>query len=267
MSESKNCKIVGILNATPDSFYDGGQHDQLELALAHAEKLISEGADIIDVGGESSGPGSEDVSSDEELQRVIPIIEAIHKEFPQTVLSVDTTKTTVAEAAINAGASMINDVTAGRGDPEMFSTVAKANVPIVLMYSKDSSPRTTTDQKEYDDVIATIKNFLTERIAAAESAGISREKIILDPGLGFFVSANPQYSFEILERLSELKTLGYPLCVSPSRKSFLAGPENLPPEERLEATIAASAIAAAHGADYIRTHDVQEVRMEIKNKK
>ena len=157
---------------------------------------------------------------------------------------------------------MINDVTAGRGDPKMFSVVAESNVDYVLMYSKDPTARTTIEEREYDDVIETINIFLSERINEAKAAGIHQSHIIIDPGMGHFVSAKPEYSFEIIDRLSELTPIA-PVFISPSRKSFLAGPENLPPSERLPATIKASADAVSNGARYIRTHDVAEIRAGI----
>ncbi len=253
-------KIIGVLNVTPDSFYDGGNNVSEDAALAQAQIMFDEGADVIEVGGESSGPGASDVSTEEELQRVIPIIHAIHAAHPSIIISVDTYKADVATAAIEAGASMINDVTAGRMDPNLFAVVAKASVPLVLMYSKDPTPRTTKDAIDYHDVVGHISAFLRERKQAAMQAGVAEKNIILDPGLGWFVSAHAKYSFEIIARLREFQTLGSPLLLSPSRKSFLAGSEQLPPQDRLPATIAASAIAALHGASYIRTHDVEAVR-------
>lgn len=254
--------IVGVLNVTPDSYFDGGKWDGVDAAVRHAGELLQEGADIIDIGGESTGPGSKDVSVDEELARVIPVIDAILDAYPHAVLSVDTYKATVAKAAIEHGAHMVNDVTAGRGDPEMFAVLSTFDVPIVLMYAKDGTPRTTKEERDYDDVIVTISRFLTERIALSRSAGIAQERIIIDPGMGHFVSLNPEYSFEVLRRIGELTSIA-PVFVSPSRKSFLAGSENLPPSERLPATIVASAAAAKNGASYIRTHDVLPVRRGI----
>ena len=258
-----NVTFVGILNVTPDSFYDGGQNDSVEKALERVGQLLADGADIIDIGGESTGPGSEDVTEQEELNRVLPVVEAIIEKHPDAVLSIDTSKSTVAKASVDAGVSLVNDVTAGRGDPAMLEVVAALGVPLVLMYAKDSSSRTTTEAREYDDVLATVKQFLEERKDAALQAGVLQENIILDPGLGFFVSGEAGYSLEILSRLSELQPLGCPLYVSPSRKSFIAGSEKLPPEDRLPGTIVASAIAAVNGAQYIRTHDVTEVRRGV----
>lgn len=254
-------QIIGVLNVTPDSFYDGGQLPSVESAVARAGQMLADGADILEVGGESTGPGSSEVSADEELRRVVPVIEAIRRTFPDAALSVDTYKSPVALAALERGAIMINDVTAGRGDSTMFATLARfPAASLVLMYAKDPTPRTTIEPRQYDDVISTIKQFLSQRKEAATAAGVAAARITLDPGLGHFVSGDPRYSFEILRRLPELLALGSPLLLSPSRKSFLAGPENLPVAGRLPGTIAASALAVAQGAAFIRTHDVLEVR-------
>lgn len=253
-------KIVGVLNVTPDSFYDGGKFLDVTSAVRRADELVKQGADIIDVGGESTGPKSPSVSEADELERVLPVIAAIHAAHPGVMLSIDTHKSSVVEQAIAAGAHMVNDVTAGRGDPRMFAVVKNAAVPIVLMYAKDPSPRTTVDLRQYDDVLGTVKRFLEERVEAALRAGVDKKKIILDPGLGHFVSSDAGYSFQILARLKDFESLGCPLYLSPSRKSFVAGSENLKTSERLPGTIAASAIATLNGASFIRTHDVLEVR-------
>lgn len=253
-------QIVGILNVTPDSFADGGRYVSVETAVARAVLMLEEGADIIDVGGESTGPGSANVSEEEELHRTIPVIKEIKKGMPKSVISIDTFKAGVAHAAIEAGAVIVNDVTAGRGDPDMLATVANTQASLVLMYSKDPTARTTIHEQHYSDVVATVKAFLHERMKKAEEAGIPLSRIILDPGLGHFISSLPEYSFEILDRLREFSGLGCPLLLSPSRKSFLAGPEKLPVSQRLPVTVAASVLAAKNGATYIRTHDVREVR-------
>lgn len=253
-------KIVGVLNLTPDSYFDGGEYINLEDALRRTGEMLAEGADIIDIGGESTGPGSVDVSVEQELERTIPVIEAIRDEYPDAVLSIDTWKSVVAREALSAGVSIVNDVTAGRADAELFGVAAEANAQLVLMYSKDGTPRTTKDPKQYDDVITAIREFLEQRVVAAKAAGVAQESIILDPGMGHFISSDAQYSLAVLARLSELAALGYPLYLSPSRKSFLAGSEKLPPADRLPGTVAASAIAVLHGASYIRTHDIIQVR-------
>lgn len=256
----QHAKIVGVLNVTPDSFHDGGKFLSVDAAVERAGEMFRYGADIVEIGGESTGPRSSDVSLEEELQRVIPVICAIKKKFPSAALSVDTYKLEVAKAAIAEGAMMVNDVTAGRADREMFSVVASSSAILVLMYAKDPTPRTTIEDRQYEDVVRTVSDFLRERKAQAVKAGIAEERIILDPGLGHFISSDANYSFEIIRRLREFQALGCPILLSPSRKSFLAGPENLPPSERLPGTIAASAVAVLNGASYIRTHDVKEVR-------
>ncbi len=248
-------RIVGILNVTPDSYVDGGMYRTPEAIGERARVMVREGADIIEIGGESTGPGSKDVSAEEECARVLPAVEVIKRSVPDTWICVDTWKADVARAAVEAGAHMINDVTAGRADTAMLSTLAELGCPVVLMHAKDDSPRTTVSSTSYDDVIAHIRAFLLSRIAEAEKAGVRRENIVVDPGLGHFVSSDPRYSFEILDRLSELTDLG-PVLVSPSRKSFLAGPENLPVADRLPATLAATETAFTNGALFIRTHDV-----------
>jgi len=248
--------VMGVLNVTPDSFSDGGQFEDPKKAVERALQMFAEGADIVDVGGESTGPGPGSVSEEEELRRVLPVIQGILSRKPDALLSVDTYKSGVARRSIECGVSMVNDVTAGRTDPEIFRVVAKAACPYVLMYAKDPTPRTTRDPKEYDDVIATMRSFFEERLATAQLAGVERNQVILDPGMGAFISGKPEYSFEVLARLSELHSFNLPHLVSPGRKSFLAGSRNLPPAERLEGTLAATAIAVLHGARLIRTHDV-----------
>lgn len=252
-------KFVGILNATPDSYFDGGQFDAVETAVTRVGELLNEGADIIDIGGESTGPGSTDVSVDEELSRVLPIIEAIRKQYPTAQLSIDTYKSEVAVETVDAGVMMVNDISAGLFDKNMHKALYDKDCFVLLMYTKDKSGRTTVDEKQYDNVVRTVADHLGTQLAAAESAGITRERLIIDPGMGHFVSSDPQYSFELIAHLQEFTKLA-PVYVSPSRKSFLAGSEELSPADRLPGTIVASAIAAMNGASYIRTHDVAAVR-------
>ncbi len=251
--------VVAILNVTPDSYYDGGRNLDPAALLRSAERAVEGGADILEIGGESTGPDSCDISSDEEERRVLPSVRALRAAFPTVWIAVDTTKAKVADAALRSGADMINDVSAGRADPAMFSVIARYRCPVVLMYSKDPTPRTTRRDVRYDDVLATIRTFLLSRIAQAKKEHIEESQMILDPGLGHFVSSDPTYSFKILRRLRELTDLG-PILVSPSRKSFLAGPDNLPPSKRLPATLEASLLAVRNGASLIRTHDPKETR-------
>lgn len=250
---------MGILNVTPDSFSDGGKFfrgTKLNLAQAvkSAGQMIAEGADIIDVGGESSGPGSVFVPISEELARVIPVVQAIHKKYPRVQISIDTYKAEVAREAIASGASIVNDVTGLRGDKHMAQIIADAKVPVIIMYSKDKNARTTRAKKSYKDVVRTIIDFLDERVQFAVKQGIRRNKIIIDPGMGAFISGEPKYSFEVLRRLTEFKKLRLPILVGASRKSFLPGALS----ERLLPTIVAHIIAVQNGATMIRVHDVKE---------
>ena len=249
-------KIMGILNVTLDSFSDGGKFFNVAKALQRAKQMIKEGADIIDVGGESSGPGSKFVTVEEELRRVIPVIKKLAPvaKKRKILISVDTYKAEVARQAILAGARIVNDVTALRGDPKMAEVIADSGVKIVLMYSKDSSARTTRKKKRYKDVVKTVMRFLEERIDFALKSGIKRSQIIIDPGMGMFLSAIPKYSFEILRRLAEFKRLGFPILIGASRKSFLPGTIN----ERLGSTLIAHLVAVQNGAEIIRVHDVKE---------
>lgn len=249
--------VIGVLNVTPDSYVDGGRYREPDQIRARALQIISEGGDIVEIGGESTGPGSVAVSAEEELSRVIPAVEIVRAALPDSWIAVDTWKAEIAKAALASGADMINDVTAGRSDSTMFTVIAQAACPYVMMYSKDDAPRTTREDRRYDDVVSHIHAFLSSRRETAIRAGVPETAIIVDPGLGHFVSALPQYSFEILRRLEEFGDLG-PLLVSPSRKSFLAGRKNLPPEQRLSATLAATTVAVLHGASFLRTHDVAE---------
>ena len=258
--------IMGILNVTPDSFYDGGRFLSTEKACERARAMVEEGADIIDMGGESTGPGSSAVSVEEELRRVMPVVERVRDRVRvrKCLTSVDTYKAEVAKRTLDAGAEMINDVTAGRADPEMFALIAEEGCSYIMMHSKDDSPRTTVKNVHYDDVLQTIHDFFEERLEKALRAGVKKEQLILDPGLGHFVSSDPQYSWQILENLEFFKDFGCPLLVSPSRKSFTATRPNQPSSQRLEGTLEATKLALEHGADIIRTHDVGETLLVIR---
>lgn len=254
--------VVGIMNLTPDSYVDGGKWKTIDEAVEGARAMIEAGADILDIGGESSGPGAGDISAEEESARILPAIGAIRKQFPDIWISVDTYKADVARKALSAGADMINDILAGRGDSNMFSVIANAGCAYVMMYSKDATARTTKEDTRYDNVIDTITTFLTQRMQAAMAAGIRTEQIIVDPGLGWFIGADPAYSFQILRELRTFTRLA-PVFVSPSRKSFLAGPKKLPANERLPATLEATLTAVQNGARFIRTHDVGETKAVV----
>lgn len=254
-------QIMGILNVTPDSFSDGGDFFKIQnsghnrRAELKIQQLIENGADIIDIGGESTGPGSKDISLEEEMRRIKPVVDYIAKNniAEKVLLSVDTYKAPIAEYALQNGFQIVNDVTALRGDPDMIDILIKYKPYIILMYAKDNTPRTTAESVEYDDVIAGIKTFFISRISQLVEAGFPGEKIIIDPGMGMFVSANPKYSFEIIERLSELKTLGYPILIGVSRKSFLGGKL----KERDRPSVEWSIKAIQNGADVVRIHNVE----------
>lgn len=255
---SARVAVTGVINATPDSYHAPSRAASAHAAVDHAMRLMAEGADIIEIGGESTGPGSTDVSLTEELERVLPAVKAVRMALPDAWIAVDTWKAEVAREVLAAGADLINDITAGRADPGMLSVIAQAHAPCVLMFSKDAGPRTTVADVRYRDVVWEVKKFFLERIAAAKAAGM-HGAIIVDPGLGHFVSSDSAYSFELLRRLGEFTDLG-PVMVSPSRKSFLAGPGALPASERLPATLAATVLAVQSGARLIRTHDVKATR-------
>jgi dihydropteroate synthase len=258
----KRTLVMGILNVTPDSFSDGGQFFALEQAVEHARRLIAEGADILDIGGESSRPGAQPVPEEEELRRVIPVIRALRKESAVPI-SIDTYKAAVAEAALEAGADIVNDISALRFDPQMMKVVAQACVPVVLMHMQ-GEPRTMQQNPVYTDVVREIKEFLAERIAFARAHGI--ERILIDPGIGF--GKTVEHNIEILRRLGELRGLGCPLLIGTSRKSFIGRlgsttAEPLPIHERLEGTIASTVIAVLNGAQIVRVHDVAPMKRAL----
>lgn len=256
----KRTLVMGILNVTPDSFSDGGRYLEKERAIAHGLKLVQEEADIIDVGGESTRPGAAPVPAEEELQRVIPVIEGIRKET-DVMISIDTYKANVAQAALEAGAGMVNDISALRFDEEMFDVLIKYDVPVVLMHLQ-GTPRTMQENPEYDDVVSDIVQFLRARIAAAAAGGISQERLIIDPGIGF--GKLLEHNLEILRRLDELKLLGRPVLIGPSRKSFIGQLTGAPMEERLWGTIASVVLGAAKRADIVRVHQVGQVKQAVR---
>ena len=238
--------LMGIINVTPDSFSGDGLADDLDAALAQALRFQDEGADILDVGGESTRPGHAPVDEDEELRRVIPLIERLAASVT-TPISVDTYKASVARRALAAGATMVNDIWGLRRDPEMAGVVAEAGVPVVVMHNQEAPI--------YKDVVADVMAILRESLRRAEAAGIPRGQVIVDPGIGF--AKRPEHSLELLRRLGELRALGCPILVGTSRKSSIGTVLGLPVEERLEGTAATVAIAIANGADMVRVHDVQ----------
>ena len=256
VKERERVLVMGTLNLTPDSFYDGGRYPTNAAAIEQALQMVEEGADIIDIGGESSRPGARPISAAEELERVIPVVEGIHRQT-DILLSVDTTKGAVATKAIEAGASIVNDISALRFDPKMAGVVADRGVFIVLMHMK-GRPETMQKGPSYNDPVEEIKAFLAGRIEVAISAGIPADRIIIDPGIGFGKRLSDNLA--IIRALSRFSALDVPILIGLSRKSFLGDILNLPAEERLEGTIAANAIAILNGADIIRVHDVKEGR-------
>ncbi len=251
-------KLMGVVNVTPDSFSDGGLYLDPAAAIAHGRELAAAGAQILDVGGESTRPGAEAVPEDEELRRVIPVIQGLAA--ADCRVSVDTSKAPVAAAALDAGAEIVNDVTALRGDPEMAALCAERGATVVLMHMR-GDPRTMQDDPRYDDVVAEVKNVLAERLGAAVAAGVAEERVWLDPGMGFGKTA--AHNMELLRRLGELRELGRPLVIGTSRKSFIGKVDGSAAGERLGGTIASSVLAAAEGAEVLRVHDVAEVRQAL----
>jgi dihydropteroate synthase len=251
-------KLMGVVNVTPDSFSDGGLYLDPEAAIAHGRELAAAGAEILDVGGESTRPGAEMVPEEEELRRVVPVIQGSVATGAQ--ISVDTSKAAVAAAALDAGAAIVNDVTALRGDPEMAALCAERGATVALMHMR-GDPRTMQDDPRYDDVVAEVKAFLAERLEAATAAGIAAERIWLDPGIGFGKTA--AHNMELLRRLGELRELGRPLVIGTSRKSFIGRVDGSAAGERLGGTIASSVLAAAEGAEVLRVHDVAEMRQAL----
>ena len=250
-------QILGILNATPDSFYDGGKYPSADRLIARGVELAAEGADWIDIGGESTRPGANPVSVGEELERVIPVTEGLVKKGVRTI-SVDTTKAIVAKEAIRAGATMVNDVSAFRGDSAMAKVAAESGAFVVLMHSR-GTPQTMQSLVRYDDVVADVMKELKESIEKGLEAGIDRSRIIVDPGFGFAKTA--EQSLQMLKQLSRFSELGFPVMVGLSRKSFigaLTGEKN--PEDRLPGSLAAAAVAFSQGASFFRVHDVRETR-------
>ena len=246
--------VMGVVNVTPDSFSDGSRFYDKSAAISHAFRLRDEGADILDIGGESTAPNSPPVDAEEECRRVLPVVEACAARG--LFVSVDTYKAEVARRALEAGAAMINDVTALRGDPALAAVLAGAKCPMVLMHAKDPTPRTTPTQRTYTDVVAEISAFLASRVEYAAREGIAKERIVLDPGMGAFVSADPEPSLEILCRLNEFHALGRPLLLGASRKGFIGKVLGLPVTERLEGSLACAAVGAWHGVRIIRAHEV-----------
>lgn len=240
--------IMGILNVTPDSFSDGGQFNELDVAVKHAKEMLEEGADIIDIGAESTRPGSKEVSAEQELDRLLPIIKKLVVEV-KAPLSIDTYKASVADECLKNGAHMINDVWGLQRDKDMAAVIAKHNVPVTIMHNQIGTEYTT-------DIVEEICRFLRNSINLALEAGIKPENIILDPGIGFGKTSGQ--NMEVMDRLDELNYLGYPVLLGTSRKSMIGKILDLPPEQRVEGTVATSVMGAIKGVDIVRVHDVVE---------
>ncbi|MCL7988764.1 dihydropteroate synthase [Sphingobacterium sp. lm-10] len=251
-------KIMGILNLTADSFYDGGQNTTLDAALKHVEQMVHDGADIIDIGGQSTRPGAALSLEEEELNRVVPVISAIQKAFPNTILSVDTYRARVAEEAIRAGAHIINDVSGGQLDQQMFATVAKLQVPYILMHMR-GTPDTMQQHTIYDDVVADVAVELGHRIATLRTLGV--RDILLDPGFGFAKTSAQNY--ELLLRVTELHYHGLPILGGISRKSMIYRKLDISPAEALPGTIALNTLLLERGVQLLRVHDVKEAKQLV----
>ncbi len=253
MTAPRRPVIMGVVNVTPDSFSDGGLFLEADVAVEHGRRLAAEGADILDVGGESTRPGAEPVDEAEELRRVLPVVEAL---AAGGRVSIDTTKPAVARAGLDAGAELVNDVSAFRFDPEMAGLVAEAGAGCCLMHML-GEPRTMQEDPRYEDVVSEVKAFLEERLAFAVSEGVAEDRVWLDPGIGFGKSVD--HNLELLRRLDEIVAIGRPVAVGTSRKSFLGKLTGRPELERLPGTIATNLIAYERGASVFRVHDVAPV--------
>ena len=249
----KQTYIMGILNVTPDSFSDGGKYNEVDAAIAQAKKMVVDGASIIDVGGESTRPGYTRISDEEEIARVVPVIEALVREVP-ALISIDTYKSAVARAAVEAGAHIINDIWGAKADPEIAKVAAELNVPIILMHNRNN--------EHYNDYWTDFCADIEESIAIAKAAGVPDAHIILDPGIGFV--KNLQQSIETMQRLDELVAYGYPVLLATSRKRLIGSVLNLPVDERVEGTAATCAFGVMKGCHIMRVHDVKEVARTVK---
>ena len=247
--------VMGIVNVTPDSFSDGGSYPSVDDAVKHGIQMVSDGADLLDVGGESTRPGSDPVTAEEELARVVPVIQRLTHELPDTPVSVDTRKSEVARSALEAGAAIVNDIAAG-ADPDMFQTVRQARAGMVLMHMK-GEPKTMQEEPTYYDVVAEVRGFLGERVEAAVAAGITLDQLCIDPGLGF--GKTLEHNLAILHDIDALHHLDVPVLVGPSRKRFIGALTDTEVDDRLEGTAGVVAWCAARGVDIVRVHDVKEM--------
>jgi len=250
----KRTLVMGILNATPDSFYDGGRYAGVQAAVERVHRMVEEGADIIDLGGQSARPFSEPVSTEEELSRVGPILDELESAL-RIPISIDTCDADVARYAISRGAAIVNDITALTADPEMLPLVAASGVAVILMHMR-GTPKTMQADTRYADLVGEVRAYLAERAGAVRDSGVAPDRIAVDPGIGFGKSVAGNLA--LLSRLDEFRSLGYPVLVGPSRKSFIGKLLDLPGDERLEGSLGAAAAAALNGADILRVHDVRE---------
>ena len=259
LSKKKQSLIMGILNVTPDSFSDGGKYLEKNTAINHALEMIDQGADIIDIGGESTRPFSDPVSLKEEISRVVPVIEGIRKKS-DICISIDTTKSQVATAALNSGASVINDVSAMEVDPLMVDVALKFDCPLIIMHMK-GTPKNMQDDPQYESLISDIKDYLLDRIDFIISKGINPKKIVIDPGIGF--GKTVENNFEIINNLKHFTSMDFPVLLGASRKSFIGISLNLPEEDRIEGSLAANIIGLQNGAKIFRVHDVAETNKAL----
>ncbi|BDH59951.1 dihydropteroate synthase [Lysinibacillus sp. PLM2] len=248
----KETFVMGILNVTPDSFSDGGKYNSVQAAVQHAKEMVANGAKIIDVGGESTRPGYTRISDEEEISRIVPVIKALREEVP-VIISIDTYKSAVARAAIEAGAHMVNDIWGAKSDPEIAKVAAELKAPIILMHNRDNT--------SYTNYFEDFLNDLKESIEIAKRAGVPDEHIILDPGIGFV--KNLQQSIETMQRLDELVEIGYPVLLATSRKRMIGTILNLPLDERVEGTAATCAFGVMKGCHIVRVHDVKEIARTV----
>lgn len=251
-------KIMGILNLTPDSFYDGGFHNNLDAALTQTERMLHEGATFIDVGGASSKPGVSEITLDEELSRVLPVIEKIHLTFPEAIVSIDTYRSDVAKQAVQAGATMVNDISGGTLDSKMLKTVGALGVPYVAMHMQ-GTPQNMQKNPTYEDVLLTLRHFFSTKIAAAHKAGI--HDIILDPGFGF--GKTLEHNYAILNHLKSLQIEGTPILIGVSRKSMIYKLLHIDVADALNGTTVLNTVALQHGAQILRVHDVKEAQQAV----
>lgn len=250
----QSTQVMGILNVTPDSFSDGGRYVDPDSAVRHALKMMLDGADLIDIGGESTRPGYTPVSAEEELARVIPVIEAIHKAAPHIPISIDTYKAEVARQAILAGAHIINDIWGGKGDPDMLKVAAELGCPIILMHNRQDM--------DYTDFVEDVVADLEESVRLALAAGVRPEHIILDPGIGF--AKNGEHNLKLMTQLDRLNQIGYPVLLATSRKKFIRSVLDLPVDDLVEGTAATVAFGIAQGCQLVRVHDVKSIKRTVK---